>query len=218
VTSVAEVTEHAERDFDLSGGRLCLDFANTVGASRESPKEYLSGYADLVSWSRQAGAVAEDEARRLLREARRRPEAAAATLAHARELREAIYRIFAAGAGGLPPRAGDLATLNASLVRALSHLRVDPAPGGFSWRWEAGAANLDRPLWAVARSAAELLVSEDRAQVRKCAGTGCDWLFLDLSRNHSRRWCDMKSCGNRAKARRYYEKRRRGSSATPPRS
>lgn len=216
---MAEADGQAERIFDLTGGDVCLDFANTLGGSRESPREYLTRYEDLVAWSRQAGITTDIEARHLLREARRNPEGSAATLVEARDLREAIYRIFAAVAGGVPSKADDLAVLNAALVRALPHLRVETSGDGFAWRWEAEAGELDRALWVVARAAADLLVSEEtRARVRKCGGTGCDWLFLDASRNHSRRWCDMKSCGNRAKARRYYERKQRRSGTVARRS
>jgi predicted RNA-binding Zn ribbon-like protein len=203
-----------ERQFDLSGGRLCLDFSNTLGASREHPREYLGSYDDLVAWSRQTGVLTDGEARRLIQEARRRPGDAAAALARAVTLREAIFRIFARVTDGRSPEAGDVAALNSALEHALPRLRIEASRDGFSWAWHAGAGDLDRMLWAVARSSADLLVSEDeRARVRRCAGTDCDWLFMDMSRNASRLWCDMRSCGNRAKEHRYYERQKRAGTA-----
>ncbi|MBI4413448.1 MAG: CGNR zinc finger domain-containing protein, partial [candidate division NC10 bacterium] len=80
----------------------------------------------------------------------------------------------------------------------------------FAWRWTGDGQRLDRMLWAVTRSAADLLTSGELAAVRECEAETCAWLFMDRSRNRSRRWCDMKACGNRAKARRHYERKKAG--------
>jgi predicted RNA-binding Zn ribbon-like protein len=197
--------------FDLSGGRACLDFANTLSKRLASrPRERLVGYGDLVAWSRQAGVVTEREAGALLREAQRRPAEAAAVLERAIHLREAIYRIFSAAAGERPAGGGDLATLNAALADALPLLGLVPAGDRFAWEWTTNGQRLDRMLWPVARSAADLLTAGELARVRECEAETCAWLFMDRSRNRSRRWCDMKACGNRAKARRHYERKKGG--------
>lgn len=197
-----------EHVFSFSGGRLCLDFANTHGGSRAHPKEYLHHYLDLVSWARQAGVLTDREAGRLGHEVPRRPAAAARMLEEAKALREALFRIFQATVNHRSPASNDVETLNAALRVANSHLRLEwrtePGPAGFEWRWTGDADALDRMLWPVVRSAVDLLTSPDLARIQICDGPTCDWLFLDVSRNHSRRWCDMRDCGNRAKARRYY--------------
>ncbi len=192
--------------FDLSGGRLCLDFVNTVSNSRAHPKERLNSYLDLVSWGRQAGVLSEREAKHLGLAAKRRPAEAAGVLAEATRFREALFRIFQAGAEDRPPDTGDLEVLNAALRAAHGHLRLEVGASGIEWGWVDGADALDRMLWPAARSAVDLLTSPDRHRVHLCESPTCDWLFIDTSRNHSRRWCDMKGCGNRAKARRYYER------------
>jgi predicted RNA-binding Zn ribbon-like protein len=79
---------------------------------------------------------------------------------------------------------------------------VVPRAGGFEWKWAGDEDALDRMVWPVARSAADVLVSDEGSRVRRCAGESCHWFFLDSGRNRSRRWCDMRDCGNRAKARR----------------
>lgn len=197
--------------FDLSGGRVCLDFANTLSKRLAShPRELLSGYGDLVAWGRQAGVVTEREAGALIREAKRRPAEAAAVLERAVHLREAIYRIFSAVAAERPAEGDDLATLNAALAEALPLLGLVPKANQFAWEWTTNGQRLDRMLWPVARSAADLLTSAELAKVRECGAESCAWLFMDRSRNRSRRWCDMKGCGNRAKARRHYERKKRG--------
>jgi predicted RNA-binding Zn ribbon-like protein len=86
-----------------------------------------------------------------------------------------------------------------------------PSGDSFVWEWHEADGALELPIWIVAQSASDLLVSSELGRVRECAGERCDWLFLDASRNRSRRWCDMAACGNRAKAQRNYA-RRRGSS------
>ncbi|MBN1859137.1 CGNR zinc finger domain-containing protein [Candidatus Bipolaricaulota bacterium] len=78
----------------------------------------------------------------------------------------------------------------------------------FQWGWSDAEDQLEWPVWILARSAADLLTSDERDRVRRCAGPDCGWLFVDISRNHSRRWCDMADCGNRAKARRSYARKR----------
>ncbi len=203
----------SEYAFDFSGGRLCLDFVNTTGGTRETPKEHLHTYLDLVSWGRQARLLDEAAAQRLGQLAKRRPDNAAQTLAGAVALREALFRIFCGAAECGPQRPQDMEIFNAALSRALAHVRVQATAKGCVDLWGNGEDDLDRMLWPVLRSAMDVLTSEhERTRVHKCESPTCDWLFLDTSRNHSRRWCDMKSCGNRAKARRYYDRHKHGDS------
>jgi predicted RNA-binding Zn ribbon-like protein len=123
-------------------------------------------------------------------------------------MRETIHRIFSAQAAGEAPSPPDLGSLNRALPRALSKLRVEIDPSGCCWIWAPREDALDSPLWPVLRSAADLLTSADAERVRECASETCRWLFLDRSRPGNRRWCDMKTCGNRAKARRHYRRRK----------
>ena len=195
--------------FTLLAGRLCLDFANTADwHASDRPQEGLTSYSVLVAWSRQAGILTEHEAERLLLEATRCPDDAASVLRRAIALREGMYRIFSAVARQLPSAESDLVAFNAALTQALGRLRVVRAGDGYGWGWRGDSGELDRMLWPIARSAGELLTSEELGRVRQCAGDPCGWLFLDTSRNRSRRWCDMESCGNRAKARRHYRRKR----------
>ncbi len=208
-------TEKRAATLDLSAGRLCLNFANTMDWHRSAqPVEYLTDYRELVAWSEHAGILTPDAARRLLGEAARRPAEAEAVLARAVTLREAIYRLFSAVAAGLPPAAADLALFNAALPEALAHLQIAPTGEGFGWQWVGGEERLDRMLWPILWSAAELLTAGELDRVRECADDNCGWLFMDMSRNRSRRWCSMESCGNRAKARRYHQRHRAGDEET----
>jgi predicted RNA-binding Zn ribbon-like protein len=200
----------------LLGGRHSLDFANTADwHASDSPIETLTSYSELVVWSVHAGILAEHQSRQMLTEAERLPADSTAVLNRAIALREAIYRIFSAITHGHEPQAADLAVLNAELSRTLAQSRIVLAAEGFTWDWAGGEVALDRMLWAVVHDAADLLTSGDLARVGQCADGRCGWIFLDTSRNRSRRWCSMEDCGNRAKARRHYERSHRSQESDP---
>lgn len=193
--------------------RLCLDFSNTASQHSDPDRDHLTTYADLVSWGVDVDLLSEDQAGRLSAQSARRPDAAAAALRKARELREAIFAIVSDVSGGREPGPAALALFNDHLAEAMTHLQLAPAEVGVRWAWTGDEDDLERVLWPVAWSMAEFLLSDDRQKVRVCASETCDWVFLDTSRNHSRRWCSMQSCGNRAKARRYYARGRDDSHA-----
>lgn len=198
-------TETYLEKLKLETGWLCLDFANTANwHASDRPQEELNSYADLVGWARRVGVLTEPTARRLLQEATSRLTEAALALDQAIALREAIYRIFSSMAGGRPANTDDVELLNTALSEGLVWLRLVPMTDRLVWGWAGDETALDRMLWPAARSAAELLTSEEVDRVKECADDhGCGYLFFDTSRNRSRRWCDMKSCGNRAKVRRH---------------
>jgi predicted RNA-binding Zn ribbon-like protein len=196
---------------ELVGGRPVLDFTNTTSGRRTpAPHERLHAYSDLVEWCVGVGLVDPAEAARLLAEAGRRPEAARAALERALALREAIYGIFVAETSGEAPDPAHLETLNAALAEGMARRRLCPSPGakGCCWTWAGAADDLAWMLWPLAHAAAELLTSGELERVKACGGETCDWLFLDASKNRSRRWCDMRYCGNQAKARRHYRRSR----------
>ena len=214
--------------FRFLGGSLCLDFVNTVGARVpgsepgegtqrfEVAREWLHGYEDLMAWARQASVVDARQAERLLERARREPESAASAFERAWALREALYRLFAALPDGTPEEA-DLALLNREVAAARAQQRLRPAARGLEWTWdEADVGSLDQLVWRVVLSASELLTSGDLTRVRRCAGEECGWIFLDTTRNRTRRWCDMGDCGNAAKVRRFRERQRRAARGENP--
>lgn len=203
----------AESDGDtieLVGGQLCLDFANTVGNHKGAdPHEHLGSYSALLAWGRHAGVLTDENARQLAASASRHPEEAQRVYVRSIALREALYRIFSCVSTQIALRPADLAILNKVLSGAMSHARIVKREDGFQWGWQTGDRPLDQILWPIARSAADLLTSSDLALVRECDNETCGWLFVDTSKNHSRRWCSMSDCGNRAKARRHYARLKR---------
>ncbi len=206
-------TEDVER-LGLLGERLCLDFTNTIGQHPRLPtsKDFLNCYDNLISWSQYVKLLGEDDATRLRGLAATRPDEAEQALRKAVMLRETIYRILSAESHQSDPDRADMHTLHQALSAGLPQMQLVRCDGTYQWAWAGDADDLARMLWPVAWDAAELLKSEQLHEVRECAGETCNWLFLDTSRNHSRQWCDMKSCGNRAKARRHYQRERAGTS------
>jgi predicted RNA-binding Zn ribbon-like protein len=194
-------TRESERH-RLIGGALCLNFVNTVNGHRLPPlHEYLHDHRDLVLWSRHAGLVGDDEASRMARQARARPASAARAFRHALALREVMFHVFDSIARGRAPARGDLDRLNAAWRAAQRHAGVALTARGFAVRWD-DAPSLDQITRAICMSAVDLLTSDRARRIRACAGDKCDWLFVDDSRNHLRRWCSMDECGNRAKMKR----------------
>ncbi|MGH7468419.1 MAG: CGNR zinc finger domain-containing protein [Longimicrobiales bacterium] len=195
---------------DFIGGAVCLDFVNTASARQAGPfRERLHGYRDLVTWGERVGLVSSEHGVALRAEAAGRPAEAEAALERGRALREAVYRVFSAQSQGQPPAGTDLDTLTREYAEAASHRRLTCDSERVELEWEQESGYLDQVLWPVAQSAIELLVSDERARVKECATDNCNWLFLDASKNRSRRWCEMRECGNRAKARRHYARVRK---------
>jgi len=201
----------------LVGGDPCLDFVNTVGgrvpladgARARVRADKLASYPDLVAWSVHAGLVGESAGRGLLRCAAARPREANPALARALAFREALYRALRALMRDRAPAPADLALLNVELAACRSRELLVARHEGLAWEWRDAARRLDSPLWPVARAAAALLTSPERARLRQCGGDDCGWLFLDRSRNHSRQWCTMEDCGNVSKVRRFRERHAR---------
>jgi predicted RNA-binding Zn ribbon-like protein len=200
----------------LIGGRLCLDFINTVdGRKSDSPRresrsvnslvlgDKLGEYSDLVGWSRHSGLVTATEAGRLIQASKRNAAEARAVFDRAIALREALYGICKATMTGRRPQRVDIETVNEELLQARAHERLTHVADGFTWEWVGGEAALDRMLWSIAHSGAELLTTGDLSRLRECGGEECGWVFEDTSKNRSRQWCHMQDCGNLAKVRRF---------------
>jgi len=211
-----KVFNSSAAEMRLIGGRLCLDFVNTVdGRKNDSARrrsqsvnslvlgDKLRDYSDLVAWSQHSGIVTATEAGRLNQESKRKAAEARAVFDRAIELREALHRIFKATVTGRMPQSVDLETVNDELLKARNHERLISTEKGFKWEWIGREASLDRMLWSIAHSAAELLSKGDLSRLRECGGEECGWLFEDTSRNRSRQWCHMQDCGNLAKVRRF---------------
>ncbi|MGD2095980.1 MAG: CGNR zinc finger domain-containing protein [Desulfobacterales bacterium] len=193
----------------LSGGRLCLDFVNTVDCyGCDDIGEYLIDYQDLIDWSLHVGILTSDEAKRLTLKSAENPAEANRVHQRAIELREIIYSLFGSILEATPQTQTDLKAFNDYLSDMMALSKIVKTADGFDWDMTANKADLDWILNPIIRSATDVLISEEWRRIKKCADPTCGWIFLDVSRNHSRRWCDMRDCGNRAKASRFYKKKK----------
>lgn len=196
-------------DFNLIDETLCLNFVNSKNWSDLEPTfDFFGDYPSLLPWSLQMSLITPPQAEHKLALALAQLPQTQAMLMHVHQLRGAIYHIFFAIANQQEVPAADLAYFNQAWGLALMHLRVIPTAQSFRWDWVETDDALDSFLWPVLQSVAELLIAERLGRVKSCSG--CNWLFLDTTKAGRRRWCDMRICGNRAKARRHYARGKAG--------
>jgi predicted RNA-binding Zn ribbon-like protein len=189
---------------------VCLEYSHTVGwAERDRSDDELTSYEALLAWAEREGLLDRAERGRLGRAAEARPSEVVRVLAHALDLREVIYRIFSAVGRDEEPAESDVQALNTFLPDANQWRGIVRVGTDYEWGWlESPDCPLDRVLWPIIYSAAQLLTSSGLGRIKLCRADDCGWLFVDSSRNRSRRWCDMSDCGNRAKARRFRARQR----------
>ncbi len=192
------------------GGRLCLGLVNTAHPrSGRYAHDFLTSCSDLVTWNRSLGMLTEEQEQYLLQESCTHSQEAGKTFEFALALREAIYSIFSAVAGGRIPQGEDLGLIQSIFAEAMASASLSPTEHEFSWEWGAEdewGGELRLLLWPVALSAIELFTSsEEWKKVKECSG--CSLLFLDKSKTGNRRWCSMDECGSRAKMRRQYARK-----------
>jgi len=193
------------KPFELLAGHVALDLVNTLNNrfSQAGPEELLASYDDLLRFASQSGLLTGPQAKKLKR-LDASPAERAEVLREVKELRETLAAIAYAQLDGQDPSASALVTLEgyfkqASLHRHLTAHQLRPV-----WSWRSLDCQVMAPLWLLAQSTVDFLLSEGASELRCCASETCRWLFLDASKNQTRRWCDMKVCGNRMKARRFY--------------
>jgi predicted RNA-binding Zn ribbon-like protein len=188
---------------------LCIDFTRTRGwEARDRTDDELEDFGGLVAWAEDHGVLSSDAGASMRRAAAQAPAEASRAFGQAVDFRRGLYAVLRAAAEGAEPRPADLAIVNASLAEAGAHRVLGHRTDGLTWEWSPHATPLTRVLWPIALSAAELLTGEEARRLKFCAADDCGWIFVDRSRNASRRWCDMADCGNRAKVRRYRERQR----------
>jgi predicted RNA-binding Zn ribbon-like protein len=195
--------------FELIGGNVCLDFINTLDdRSSAQPKELLKNYYDLARFGEDTGILTPEQLDHFFERVHLMTDEAEDALRRAKNLREAMYTVFSAVLNRQTAPLAAMDRLNANIHDAALHARLVQHEGLCEWRFDDLGSALDAMLWPIARAAADLLASSDLTLVRACSAPTCQWLFLDTSKNHHRRWCSMKQCGNRAKVRKFYAKKK----------
>lgn len=188
-------------------GDLAVAFVNTAAARDVNRQQGVGSYPDLLTWSQQVSILQAHDAERLAAKAAEDPAAAQVAFAGADKTRRALMRLFIAMQleKALPP--GELEIFNRALGKMLPAARVVPCEQGLAWGFAGDDGALDRMLWPVLFAAAELLISaKGRPHVRQCGAKDCRLFFVDRTPSRQRRWCEMKTCGNRAKSLRHYHR------------
>lgn len=194
------------------GGRCCLALVNSVWWRRSArPQEQLHAYADLLMTVGRAGWL--DSRSEVLAEAARRPAAAAAALGRAITLREALFAVFTDVAAGEPASPAALSVVSDCAAEGAGHQAIRVSGAGYERYWP--GSSLELPMWQAADSAVILLTGPELGRVKQCPGEPCGWVFVDETRNHSRRWCDGRECGNRERVRAHYERARQSRTPSP---
>ena len=194
--------------FDLSGGHPALDLVNSLDNRfrADGPNENLVHYNDLLRFLNEIGLLDAPKIRLLDKTASNTASTADQVLRQVRELREATAEVFYAAMEKRTPPATAIKTLEGYFRATARHreLHWDNQHNHMAWAWDAAAeTDPNLPVWLLAQSVSDILLSPDATRVKTCAVDTCRWLFLDTSKNHTRRWCNMKVCGNRMKARRF---------------
>jgi len=200
----------SDEDFVLTSRvEMCVDFANTLAYRGSSPIESLHTFADLLKWCGDADVIPPRLVYQLRGWSEKHPKRAADVFSEAIALREMIYRVFHAVASGANPDDVDLELLNRALRDAPLRIAVQRSAERFGWQVEESKTSASSLVAPVLWSAGDLLVGAQLAKLRECSNDKCLWLFLDDSKNGTRRWCSMQACGNRAKAHRHYLRQKR---------
>lgn len=195
---------------ELVGDNASLNLANSINSRVKPEHDYIASYPDLIAWAKRVGVLDSEAADALKSRASSDPVAAERTLTAVHALRDAVYRSFAAIAAGDHPPAADSRRILKAYGAAVARATVEPGERAADLRWPL-ASSLSAILDPIAYDAGRLFLDADRPTLKECPG--CGWLFLDRSRNGTRRWCDMQVCGSRDKMRRYYRTRRAGRGA-----
>jgi predicted RNA-binding Zn ribbon-like protein len=214
-TAPRPLTWGPDSPFKYVAGEASLDLVNTATWSeRGLLNDRFTDYGRVVEWAAGAGVVGRAGAARLRRAAAEHPSAARSACASTRALRSALQELYAAVTAGGPLDA-PLRGFHPWLAEAHAHLRLDAPTAAdrregraLRWAWDEEEGRLDALLWPVVRGAAELLASGEGARIRMCGGEECGWVYVDRSRNGLRRWCEMETCGTRAKSIRRAERSR----------
>jgi predicted RNA-binding Zn ribbon-like protein len=197
-------------DFQLVSGHLALDFANTLDYRYDPDRliDLIPTYQRFLAFCRQSGVITTAQMRTLL--AGTSKADAHRTHQQVIEFREALYFLILSVVSGRRPDERYLRTFNSFLADARVPDRIEWQKNNLVRSYRGLAESPAGPLWLLLDAAATLLTSPDRHRIHECNEETCRWLFLDRSKNHSRRWCDMRLCGNRSKAQRFYARTRGG--------
>lgn len=201
-------TEKSIATLRFDGGILCLDFVNTISnRNKPSPFDYLSGFRELLEWYGRTGVITAKVSHTLERLAKGYPQKAAVVFNKTIALRELLLRLFTAAIHRKAPDASDIVLFNTYVADAYANIEVAWKPAQRQGELLFNAPALEQLTWWLVKSALELYTGKSLQQVRQCPA--CGWLFLDKSRNGSRKWCSMSSCGDIHKVQQFHQRNKK---------
>ena len=192
------------QDLKILGNQPALDFTNTVDwRGREKPHDYINNYNDLIDWAEYTELIDQIKAATIREKASKNPQAASETYNRVKDFREAAYKTFYQLSIDGSPSVEDKNLIETEMRKMFSRTHLDLSGKKLELEDD---ATLDHILSIIVKETIEILTSDELDRVKRCQSEECGWLFIDTSKNNSRKWCQMRSCGNRAKARRYYSR------------
>jgi predicted RNA-binding Zn ribbon-like protein len=204
------VQPHTFRAGDLVGGHVVLDLVNTVTARDGDPVDWLDSYLRVLEWAAFTGHFDDSLLAELEQINEAAPRAGTLALGRLRDLRETLYDVLAATIRNDTAPVTTLRSLDGHWRDAVAFARLTISDHRARLELSVESSRLDYLKHELALRALDLLQAFPRDRARICAGTKCGWLFIDRSKGGRRRWCDMATCGNAAKSKRHYERKRAG--------
>ncbi len=190
---------------ELAAGEPCVAFLNTAGARPDNRQLGVTNYDEMVTWCRRIGTVRADRAEWLRRRAAERPAEAETAFAFADQSRIALAETFLAAQRQEPADESRLEAFNRTLDESSLSPRLVTAESGVTLAWVGDPDALDSLLAPILSSAYQVITAaQGQPHVRLCAAPDCPLFFIDPTGR--RKWCSMKSCGNRVKTRRHYQR------------
>lgn len=187
-------------------GKLSLDFTNTVAwRGRKDAEDYFKTYTDFIIWAKLKKIITEEECNRILKNTEDLTEEKRQFLIKVKKTREILYQLFSQKNC---PSEEIISDFNNETAYFTQFNKLRNENGIFYWDFTNQLDLPEKILGVVIFDAIKILTSPDLKKVAKCADNECAWLFFDTSRNHSRRWCSMEDCGNKAKARDFYQRKK----------
>lgn len=192
----------------IDGDALCLDFVNTVSnRTKANPLDYLHDFKDLLQWYTRTGTLPAKTIQTLERLAKGYPQQAAVVFDKSIRLRELLFRMFSAAFNRKPPAPADIQLFNTYVADAYANIEVAWRPAIRQGELLFNAPALEQVNWWPVKSALELYTGKALAQVKQCPA--CGWLFIDKSKNGSRKWCSMSSCGDINKVQQFNQRNKK---------
>jgi predicted RNA-binding Zn ribbon-like protein len=193
--------------FSLVGNVLFLDFVNTLKMRDGEPYETLDDLHDFLGWSMAAGLLDERRAEELANRWSNLDQAGD-FLAEAKNFRRKLHDAVDRMSRGREPAAAVVAAVNEILKTPSGYAELEKTGEGFVKRFRFEPTDPRQLLQPIAESFADFLCYSDFRLLRKCEGASCVLYFYDTTKNHKRRWCSMKACGNQAKAAAFYRRKK----------